>query len=172
LAKEPASGKTPASSPASPPTSVLSADANDAPTTEVITSPPPAPPQENGVSAVREVTLEPGVPDLARGRRPVVPPVARLNGTTGTVEVLFSVSAGGVTALQTATGPEMLRFSAEQTVASWVFSRTRAERAYLIATFTYGADKGTAVVRPQQQEAPTAKAPDAPAAAPPSTPKG
>ena len=170
--KEPATGKAPASSPATPMASAPAADAN-APATEVITSPPPAPPPENGVSAVREVTLEPGVPDLARGRRPVVPPVARLNGTTGTVEVLFSVSAGGVTALQTATGPEMLRYSAEQTVASWVFSRQRAERAYLIATFTYGADKGTAVVRPQQQqEAPAAKAPDAPSAQPPTTPKG
>jgi hypothetical protein len=136
----------------------------------VITAPQSAPPPENGVSAVREVTLEPGVPDLARGRRPVVPPIARLSGTTGTVEVLFSVSAGGVTALQTATGPEILRYSAEQTVASWVFSRKRAERAYLIATFSYGPDKGTAVVRPQQT---APKPPDAaPAAASTSTPPG
>ncbi len=63
-----------------------------------------APPPENGVSAIRDVTLEPGVPDLARGRRPVAPPFARMSGTTGTVEVSFSVSAGGTTALQTATG--------------------------------------------------------------------
>jgi len=142
------------------------------PPVEVITAPPPTLPPENGVSAVREVTLEAGVPDLSRGRRPVVPPVARLNGTTGTVEVLFSVSAGGVTALQTATGPDILRFSAEQTVASWVFTRQRAERAYLIATFTYGPDKGSAVVRPQQQPKPT----DAPATPPrssgPATPPG
>jgi hypothetical protein len=95
------------------------------------------------------------VPDLARGRRPVVPPLARMNGVTGTVEVLFSVSAGGVTALQTATGPDLLRYSAEQTVASWVFTRSRAERAYLTATFTYGADKGTAIVKPQALAAPT-----------------
>jgi len=115
---------------------------------------------------VREVTLEAGVPDLSRGRRPVVPPVARLNGTTGTVQVLFSVSAGGVTALQTATGPDILRYSAEQTVASWVFTRQRAERAYLIATFTYGADKGSAVVKPQQL---APKPADAPAAVPPSS---
>jgi TonB family protein len=173
--KEPASGKTPATSPTSPASSAAVPDASaaNAPATEVITSPPPAPPAENGVSAVREVTLEPGVPDLARGRRPVVPPVARLSGTTGTVEVLFSVSAGGVTALQTATGPEMLRYSAEQTVASWVFSRTRAERAYLIATFTYGPDKGTAVVRTQQQQSEVApKAPDAPSPQTPPTPIG
>ena len=148
-------------------------DATAPPPVEVITAPPPPPPQENGISAVREVTLEPGVPDLARGRRPVVPPLARLNGVTGTVEVLFSVSAGGVTALQTATGPDVLRYSAEQTVASWVFTRQRAERAYLTATFTYGADKGTAVIKPQAMAQPTPKAPDAPAAAtPPATPPG
>jgi TonB family protein len=141
------------------------------PPVEVITAPPPPPPQENGISAVREVTLEPGVPDLARGRRPVVPPLARMNGVTGTVEVLFSVSAGGVTALQTATGPDVLRYSAEQTVASWVFTRSRAERAYLTATFTYAADKGTVIVKPQAQAAPTPRPPDAPAATtPPATP--
>lgn len=166
----PAPAAPPAAAPA-PGSGAAGAPAASAPpTVEVITAPPPPPPQENGLSAVREVTLEPGVPDLARGRRPVVPPVARLSGTTGTVEVLFSVSAGGVTALQTATGPDMLRYSAEQTVASWVFARKNAERAYLIATFTYGPDKGTAVVRPQQQAAP-AKAPEAaPAATPPTTP--
>jgi TonB family protein len=119
------------------------------PPVEVITAPPPAPPPESGVSAVRDVTLEPGVPDLARGRRPVAPPFARLSGTTGSVEVSFSVSAGGTTALQTATGPDLLRYSAEQTVASWLFRRTRADRAYLVAVFTYGGDKATAVVRPQ-----------------------
>ena len=154
--------------PAAAPTAAAAATAP--PPVEVITAPPPPPTQENGISAVREVTLEPGVPDLARGRRPVVPPLARMNGVTGTVEVLFSVSAGGVTALQTATGPDVLRYSAEQTVASWVFQRSRAERAYLTATFTYGADKGTAIVKPQAL-APTPKPPDAPAATtPPATP--
>jgi hypothetical protein len=79
----------------------------------------------------------------------VAPPFARLSGTTGAVEVSFSVSAGGTTALQTATGPDLLRYSAEQTVASWQFRRTRADRAYLVAVFTYAGDKATAVVRPQ-----------------------
>jgi hypothetical protein len=89
-----------------------------------------------------------------------------MSGTTGTVEVSFSVSAGGTTALQSATGPELLRFSAEQTVASWVFRRTRADRAYLVALFTYSGDKATAVVRPQQ--APAAAQPaEAPASTPP-----
>ena len=133
---------------------------------EVITAPAPAPPPESGVSAIRDVTLEPGVPDLARGRRPVAPPFARMSGTTGTVEVSFSVSAGGTTALQTATGPDLLRFSAEQTVASWVFRRSRADRAYLVALFTYAGDKATAVVRPQP--APAAAQPaEAPAPIPP-----
>jgi hypothetical protein len=109
------------------------------------------------------VTLEPGVPDLARGRRPVAPPFARMSGTTGSVEVSFSVSAGGTTALQTATGSDLLRYSAEQTVASWLFRRTRADRAYLVAVFTYGGDKATAVVRPQA--APAAATP--PSATPP-----
>ena len=122
------------------------------------------------MSAIRDVTLEPGVPDLARGRRPVAPPFARMSGTTGTAEVSFSVSAGGTTALQTATGPEMLRYSAEQTVASWIFRRSRADRAYLVALFTYVGDKALVIVRPQT--APAAAQPvAAPAAtAPPTTP--
>ena len=134
-----------------------------APPVEVITTPPPpapAPPPESGISAVRDVNLEPGVPELARGRRPVPPPFARMSATTGTVEVSFSVSAGGTTALQAATGPELLRHAAEQVVASWVFRRTRADRAYLVATFTFGVDKAQAVVRPQSP--PSATPPAAP----------
>jgi TonB family protein len=119
------------------------------PPVEVITAPPPPMPSENGVSAIRDVTLEPGVPDLTRGRRPVAPPLARMSGSTGTVEVAFSVSAGGTTTLQSATGPDLLKPAAEQAVASWVFRRTRADRAYLVAVFAYAEDKSTAVVRPQ-----------------------
>lgn len=120
------------------------------PAVEVLTAPAPAVPPENGISAVRDVTLEAGVPELATGRRPVAPPLARLNGTTGAVEVAFSVGAGGNTALQSTPGPpDVLRYAAEQTVASWMFRRTRADRAYLVAVFTYSGDKATAVVRPQ-----------------------
>ena len=115
----------------------------------MITAPPPAATPENGVSAIRDVTLEPGVPDLTRGRRPVVPPLARMAGTSGSVEVSFSVSAAGTTTVQGATGPDLLRPAAEQAVASWVFRRARADRAYLVAVFTCAGDKGTAVVRPQ-----------------------
>ena len=115
----------------------------------MITAPPPAAPPENGVSAVRDVTLQPGVPDLARGRRPVAPPVARMSGTTGTVEVAFSVSASGATTVQSVVGPETLRRAAQEAVASWVFRRARADRAYLVALFSYAEDKTTAEIRPQ-----------------------
>lgn len=149
------------------------ADRGAPPPVEVITAPPPAQPPENGVSAIRDVTLEPGVPDLTRGRRPVTPPLARMGGATGTVEVAFSVSAAGTTLVGTVTGPDLLKKAAEQAVASWVFRRTRADRAYLTAIFTYGPDKTVAVVRPQP--APTASAgpaagPAVPVAAPASAP--
>jgi hypothetical protein len=97
----------------------------------------------------------------------VAPPIARLNGARGTVEVSFSVGAGGQTALQTAAGPEILRYAAEQTVTSWVFRRTRADRAYLVAVFDYDGDKASAVVRPQ---AATASAPEARPATPVAAP--
>jgi hypothetical protein len=144
----------------------------------VITAPPPPVPPESGISAVRDVTLEPGVPELARGRRPVPPPLARMSAMTGSVEVSFSVSAGGTTALQAATGPELLRYAAEQAVSSWVFRRTRADRAYLVATFTFGVDKAQAVVRPQTRpaaapESPPAQQPQpAPQQPPPAPPQG
>jgi len=134
------------------------------PPVEVITAPPPPAPVENGVSAIRDVTLLPGVPDLARGRRPVSPPVARMSGTTGTVEVAFSVSAAGGTTVQAVVGPEPLRRAAQEAVGSWVFRRTRADRAYLVAVFNYAEDRTTAEVRPQP--APPAGAPAAPGPTP------
>ena len=134
---------------AAPPSSAPAAGATAAPPVEVITAPPPAATPENGVSAIRDVTLDPGVPDLTRGRRPVVPPLARMTGTSGSVEMSFSVSAAGTTSIQGATGPDLLRPAAEQAVASWVFRRVRTDRVYLVAVFTYTGDKGTAVVRPQ-----------------------
>ena len=153
---------------AAPPSSSPPGGATAAPPVEVITAPPPAAPPENGVSAIRDVTLEAGVPDLTRGRRPVVPPLARMAGTSGNVEVSFSVSAAGTTSILAATGPDLLRPAAEQAVASWVFRRARADRAYLVAVFTCVGDKGTAVVRPQ---APSAAPPAGPApTTPPATP--
>ena len=138
------------------------------PPVEVITAAPPPTPPENGVSAIRDVTLEPGVPDLTRGRRPVAPPLARMSGSTGNVEVAFSVSAAGTTTVQAATGPDLLKPAAEQAVASWVFRRTRADRAYLVAVFAYAEDKSGAVVRPQTAPPPDAAA--APAASVPAAP--
>jgi TonB family protein len=145
------------------------ADATAPPPVEVITAPPPPLPTENGVSAIRDVTLEPGVPDLARGRRPVAPPFARMSGTSGNVEVAFSVSAGGTTTIQSATGPDLLKPAAEQAVASWTFRRARADRAYLVAVFTYAGDKSAAVVRPQAAPT-TGAAPPPGEAAPPGAP--
>jgi TonB family protein len=138
-----------ATTPGGQATPAAPADRSAAPTVEVITAPAPTLPPENGVSAVRDVTLEPGVPDLTRGRRPVAPPLARMSGATGTVEVAFSVSAAGTTQVQSVSGPDLLKKAAEQAVASWVFRRTRADRAYLAATFSFAADKTAAVVRPQ-----------------------
>lgn len=120
------------------------------PPVEVISAPPPPEPAESGSSAVRDVVLsETGVPDLARGRRPVVPPFARMTGTRGAVEVDFSVGASGITSVQAVKGPDLLRPAAEQTVASWIFRRTKVERLYLLAVFTYEGDKVTASVKPQ-----------------------
>ncbi len=142
------------------------------PPIEVITVPPPALPPENGVSAIRDVTLEPGVPDLARGRRPTPPPLARIAGATGSVEVAFSVNAAGASSVRTVTGPDLLKKAASEAVASWVFRRARADRAHLIAVFTYGEDKASATVRPEPAEATpppaTSAAPETPA--PPGAP--
>lgn len=145
----PPAPKAPSSEPSSKPAEAAAGTVAP-PAVEVLTAPAPAVPPENGISAVRDVTLEAGVPELATGRRPVAPPLARLNGTTGAVEVAFSVGAGGNTAVQSTPGPpDVLRYAAEQTVASWMFRRTRADRAYLVAVFTYSGDKATALVRPQ-----------------------
>jgi outer membrane biosynthesis protein TonB len=70
-------------------------------------------------------------------------------GASGVVEVEFSVSSGGIAAVQRTSGPELLQTAAKQAVESWVFRRTRADRAYLIAEFTYEDDLASAVVRPQ-----------------------
>src|SRR5207247_10246325 len=96
-AAEPAATAPPAAS-ADPAPAATSGQAAPPPSVEVITAPPPPPPPpevESGASAVRDVVLEAGVPDLAKGRRPVPPPLARMAGTSGVVEVQFSVSAAG-----------------------------------------------------------------------------
>jgi outer membrane biosynthesis protein TonB len=97
------------------------------------------------------VTLGIGVPDLAKGRRPVVPPVARMAGQGGHVQLTFAVDAAGITTVQNVDGPELLKEAARQTVASWNFRRTSAERIYLEAMFTFEGDGARAEVRPARQ---------------------
>jgi TonB family protein len=109
--------------------------------------PPPAPRNEPGVSAVRDIALGPGVPDLTKGRRPVAPPLARMSSLSGAVQVQFSVDASGASSIQTVTGPDLLKEAARQAVATWSFRRTTAERVYLVATFSYDGDKAQAEVR-------------------------
>lgn len=121
---------------------------SSSPDVEVVPSapaPPPAP-EGSGGSAIPGVRVGPGVPDLAAGRRPVVPPLARLRSVAGKVEVRFAVDASGATASVDATGDEALKEAARQAVATWVFRRTSAERLHLVATFDYGAESATATV--------------------------
>lgn len=145
-----------APSSAAPPTA-----AKPAPPIEVLHVPPPAresavAPQaapaspQPGVSSVRDIELALGVPDLGQGRRPVVPPMARMAGVTGTVSVEFSVAASGATSVKTSSGPELLRFAAEQMVASWVFRRTTTDRLFLVAQIDYGPDAARGSVKPAQ----------------------
>ena len=111
------------------------------------TPPSPAPRNEPGVSAVRDVTLGPGVPDLTKGRRPVAPPLARMSSLSGAVQVQFSVDASGSSSIQSVNGPDLLKEAARQAVATWSFRRTSAERVYLVATFNYDGDKAQAEVK-------------------------
>jgi TonB family protein len=111
------------------------------------TPPSPAPRIEPGVSAVRDVALGPGVPDLTKGRRPVAPPLARMSSLSGAVQVQFSVDASGASSIQSVSGPDLLKEAARQAVATWSFRRTSAERVYLVATFNYDGDKAQAEVK-------------------------
>ncbi len=108
---------------------------------------PAAPePERNGYSSVRDVSLALGVPDLTQGRRPVVPPLARMSSLTGQVEVAFSVGVSGLTSVQSVKGPDALQAAAKGMVESWQFRRTTTERLYLTATIDYGADVAKATV--------------------------
>jgi TonB family protein len=118
-----------------------------APPVEIISAPtPPPPPAPPGVSAVANVMLGAGVPDLVRGRRPAPPPLARMSGETGSVVVRFSLDAAGQTSLKSSDGPELLKPAAEDAVRTWGFRRTTTERLHLAATFSYAADAATVLV--------------------------
>jgi TonB family protein len=119
------------------------------PPVEVIRSPAAAPaaPPPTPISAVRDVNLALGVPDLSKGRRPVVPPIARIQQATGTVTVRFAVDAAGATSVQDVSGPELLKEAARQTVLSWAFRRVTPDRLFMLAEFKYGQDTASASVR-------------------------
>lgn len=151
----PSATTTPEPAPSPPSTADLASPAHPAAATtrapvEVVpaarpeTAPPS--PSNSGVSAIRDITLGPGVPTLAGGRRPIVPPFARMEGIAGRVEVRFSVDAGGVTRMSEVQGHELLREAARQTVESWTFRRTSAERLPLVAVFDYKGDVASATV--------------------------
>lgn len=118
------------------------------PATEILRAPAEAPqPSAPAVSAVRDVSLGVGIPELTKGRRPVPPPFARIARVTGTVLVRFAIDAAGSASVQGADGPEGLRLAAEQVVVSWVFRRTSTDRLRAVAEFTYREDQAVAAVR-------------------------
>ena len=144
----------PSSAPTPPPVEVIAphpAPPGASPATAPTAAPTPTPVRtEPGFSAIRDVTLGPGVPDLAKGRRPIVPPLARMSGASGVIELQLAVDAAGGVSVQNVTGPDLLREAARQAALSWGFRRTTAERLYLVATFTYTGDQARADVRRAQ----------------------
>jgi protein TonB len=118
------------------------------PEAEVLRAPVPVPtPAPAGVSAIQGVVLGEGVPDLARGRRPVVPPIARMQAVTGAVTVRFAIDASGATSVAEVSGPEALKRAASDTVQSWSFRRTSIDRLRATADFVYGPSQASASVR-------------------------
>ncbi|HEY7511613.1 MAG TPA: TonB family protein [Vicinamibacteria bacterium] len=118
------------------------------PAVEIIPAAPAPPPRlEPGVSAIQGVLLGDGVPDLSKGRRPVAPPIARMNSVSGNVEVRFVVEASGASSVRDVSGPELLKEAARQTVGSWMFRRTTPERLPLVAVFSYIGDVASASVK-------------------------
>jgi outer membrane biosynthesis protein TonB len=75
-------------------------------------------------------------------------------GTTGSVQVRFSVNAAGGTTVVGSEGPDLLRPAAEGAVSSWAFRRASADRLHLVAAIDYQADGATATVRPEEQPQP------------------
>jgi TonB family protein len=141
-------GGAPATPPVTPPSPAGAAPDTTAPSPAAVAA-TPAPPTP-GISAVRDVTLAPGVPDLVKGRRPMAPPLARMQGVSGTVDVRFAVDAAGSATVREVNGPDLLKEAARQTVASWSFRRATPERLFLAATITYQGDTAAAAVKPQE----------------------
>jgi TonB family protein len=158
MIRNPAGGK-PASPPAAPPSPAGTPPATGTPpgsrTAPAAASAGPAATASPAlptpsISAVRDVTLASGVPDLMKGRRPVTPPLARMQGISGTVDVHFAVDAAGTSTVREVAGPDPLKEAARQTVTSWSFRRSTPERLFLAATFTYKGDTASAAVRSQE----------------------
>lgn len=142
---------SPAPSPVPEPAETARPKAVSAPAGEVLRSSMETQPKtESGVSAVRDIALGPGLPELSRGRRPVPPPLARMAGVTGTVSVRFAIDASGAVSVQGADGPDLLRPAAEQAVVSWVFRRTSTDRLRAVAEISYRIDGAAAAVRLEQ----------------------
>ena len=144
-AASPAAAPTPASAPPPLPTPSRPAP----PATEVLRSTiePASAAPEAAVSALRDVALAQGMPDLTKGRRPVPPPLARMAGVVGKVEVRFSIDAAGGVSIQGSEGPDLLRPAAEAAVLTWTFRRTSTDRLRAIAELTYRDDGVVATVR-------------------------
>ena len=152
---QPSAAPAPAPRATPPPTPAPTMVAPTGPPVETlgpVPTPAPVPVPEVPVAAVRDVVLSSGVPDLIRGRRPVVPPLARMSSTTGTVEVRFAVDAAGTSSVQDVAGPDLLKEAARQAVASWVFRRTTADRLRLAASFVYGPATANATVKREDGE--------------------
>jgi TonB family protein len=137
----------PVAEPSPTPTAESPSQLPAAPVVEVLRQEPPPKPVESGISAVRDVTLGPGLPELSKGRRPVPPPFARMAGVSGTVRVRFAIDASGSTSIQGSEGPDLLRPAAEQAVVSWVFRRTATDRLRAVAEIVYREDGAAATVK-------------------------
>jgi TonB family protein len=146
-----ASDATPAATPhAADAPSVVQPEGEVINVTQPTPSPEPRPLPPPGTSAVPNVTLEAGVPDLLSGRRPVIPPLARIRSIAGAVVVGFTIDGTGRASVQEVSGPPGLQEQARQAVRSWSFrARLPAERLFLVATFTYESDEASARVRPR-----------------------
>jgi outer membrane biosynthesis protein TonB len=72
-----------------------------------------------------------------------------MSGTTGCVDVKFSVDAAGMTSVAEVAGPEVLKNAATYTVQSWLFRRVTPQRLYLVAAFDFAGETAKASVRPE-----------------------
>jgi len=77
-----------------------------------------------------------------------------MGGAGGHVEVRFAVDAAGNASVSKVEGPELVKDAAQQTVASWSFRRTSAERLRMVAELTYEGDNASAAVRLEEQAQP------------------